>query len=99
VELARPRRRDALKQSETRLNGIIAPDWFAHESQGLLCLHQRSPTERHFRFAKQFVRQDEKKQVCETVTDEGFEFSSAVQPALQGGEFTENTIVAVMPKS
>src|ERR1700682_1452540 len=60
---------------------------------------QRAPIERHFRFAKQLVRQNQKKQVRATVADQTLEFSSAAQAVLQCGEFAEDTAVTVVRDS
>ena len=92
-----PADRDALKKSEAGLRAVVVPDWFAHQSQGVVCFDQRAPAERHFRFAKQLVRQDQEKQVRATIADQALEFCSAVQAVLQRGEFAENTAVTVMP--
>ena len=86
-----------MKKSEAGLRGVVVPEWFTHQSQGIVYFDQRAPAQGHFRFAIQLIRQDQKKQVRATVADQTLEFSPVVQAILQCGEFAENTAVTVVP--
>ena len=52
------------------LGCCVMPDRFSHERESAIRFHQRAPAERDLRFAKQLVRQNEKKQVRAAITDQ-----------------------------
>src|SRR5256885_7624292 len=58
--------------------------------------HEHAPTSRNIRVAKQFVRQDQKKQISTTITDEALELRSAVEPVLERSRLAQYASITAM---
>ncbi len=40
------------RNRKSGLRAVVVPDWFAHQSQGVVCFDQRAPAERDFQIRK-----------------------------------------------
>ena len=58
--------------------------------------HEHAPTSGRIGFSKQFVRQNQKKQIRTAVADEALEFRSAVESILERGRFAQNAPITAV---
>ena len=58
--------------------------------------HEHAPTSGRIGFSKQFVGQNQKKQIRTAVADETLEFRSAVEPILERGRFAQNAPITAV---
>lgn len=90
IELPGPGGRDPFEQSNPGLVGIIMPRRLANEIQPTVHFDEHTPAGRRFGVAKQFVRQDQKKQICAAIPDEALELGSTLKASLESCRLPQN---------